>query len=112
MPPARLNRRNRPAPPPPPPAVEEGAEPATIVMPDPEAETAHVYRKNPLPKDKIAIKCEDCGGERTKYVDDASIVDEVTRKEMFDKNGSYKPPLCGFCLRSRKRKKSAERAAA
>ena len=85
-----------------PPAVEEGV---VEVPSEPEAEEiGHHYRKTPLPGDQITIQCIGCGNQRTKYVKDASTVSEAERKEMFDKNGSYNPPLCGFCYRARRRK--------
>jgi len=95
------------------PAVEESDAPATedgvVEMPsEPEAEEiGHHYRKTPLPGDQITIQCIGCGNQRTKYVKDASTVSEAERKEMFDKNGSYNPPLCGFCYRARRRKQKA-----
>ena len=46
------------------------------------------------------------------YVDDASVVDEIARKEMFEKNGSYNPPLCGFCFRARQQRKQKNKVAA
>ena len=100
-----LAKRNRPtavvADDPLPPAVEDDASPE----PEPEdPEPEQKYKKSALPPDKIAIRCVDCGSERAKYVEDAGMVGEAMRKEMFDKNGSYDPPLCGFCLRVRQRK--------
>ena len=95
-------RSRRPAPPPAPVAVKEET------APDQEA---HHHRRNSLPKDSITIVCVECGKDRTLYVDEASVYDEAARKEMFDRHGSYKPPLCGFCFRKRARLKRMENAA-
>ena len=109
-----LAKRNRPmavAAEPLPSAVEDGALPE-LEPEDPESQPEYAYKKSSLPTDKIAIHCADCGKERAMYVDDASVVDEIARKEMFEKNGSYNPPLCGFCFRARQQRKQKNKVAA
>ena len=99
-----LAKRNRPAAAKPEPAQPSAVEDGALPEAEPQAEPEHKYHKSALPPDKVTLQCADCGGERAKYVEDAAILTEAMRKEMFDKNGSYDPPLCGFCLHLRQRK--------
>ena len=89
-------------------ASGDGA-PAVAAEPAPtEPETpAKEYHASRRPKDKIEIKCQDCGNTRMKFVEDASAVTELEKAAMFNKHGSYDPPLCGYCVRKRARQKAA-----